>query len=625
MRELTKDDVTDADVEAVEEAVGMGCGAWDCVSARKIIAAAWNRRSAVLSLVDASPAPQQTPVAPSGVVHELKTWSQYFGAVLDGSKTFEARFDDREFEVGDVLHLREWNPETEAYTGRETRRTVSYKLSGGEFVRDSYCILGLRPVSVPPEAASEPVEKVLRDTETYRAMLAQDRYPANFREQAKGVEGVVLPLGSTEAVTRLLRDLVAWGFGMGQAQPESSELLSWHERADATTAKLREHFAASQAENLLLGLHKIVADLAPYFDKPLTEESMPRWLALDSAQKTVAQYFAASQGEAERGGAAVAPEILEQVNAERIAGMLSTLDFRPAERHPSECVPMAKAVLAEITKNLPLYARSAGEGTPAPSEVPTDPKLGVEAGESTDVATWDSHHCDWCSLEVRDLFATAYNAAGSIEHFLGGSEDRSRVARKVGQLRRALAPSPAPQQTPVAWPTRKELCDAVQRCVDEATETARDGDPEGPVVSVEAAEAFAKMLDVIYASPASVPESEDGPIAEIAAERARQKSVEGWTEAHDDDHAEGELARAAACYAMVPPQAVARGEGEGLKRLAFDPPTGWPWDADFWHPCPNNRRRELIKAGALIVAEIERLDRIDAALHSTADKGDGNG
>ena len=85
--------------------------------------------------------------------HELKTWPEYFGAVLDGSKTFEARFDDREFEVGDTLHLREWDPETEAYTGREMRRTVSYKLSGGEFVRDSYCILGLRPVSVPQEAA----------------------------------------------------------------------------------------------------------------------------------------------------------------------------------------------------------------------------------------------------------------------------------------------------------------------------------------------------------------------------------------------------------------------------------------------------------------------------------------
>lgn len=49
----------------------------------------------------------------------------------------------------------------------------------------------------------------------------------------------------------------------------------------------------TRAENLLLGLHKIVSDLAPYFDKPLTDEAMPRWLALDSAQKAVAQYFAA--------------------------------------------------------------------------------------------------------------------------------------------------------------------------------------------------------------------------------------------------------------------------------------------------------------------------------------------
>lgn len=96
---------------------------------------------------------------------------------------------------------------------------------------------------------------------------------------------------------------------------------------------------------------------------------------------------------------------------------------------------------------------------------------------------------------------------------------------------------------------------------------------------------------------------------DLLAERERQKSVEGWTEAHDDEHKDGELARAAACYAMVPPSVVVREQGEGLKRLNFDPPSGWPWDEDFWHPSPNNRRRELVKAGALILAEIERLDR----------------
>jgi hypothetical protein len=93
----------------------------------------------------------------------LKTWPEYFAAVLDGSKTFEARFDDREFEVGDELHLREWNPETREYTGRATRRTVSYKLNGGEFVREGYCILGLRLVDgVPAGEATRPIAYAIR-------------------------------------------------------------------------------------------------------------------------------------------------------------------------------------------------------------------------------------------------------------------------------------------------------------------------------------------------------------------------------------------------------------------------------------------------------------------------------
>ena len=135
----------------------------------------------------------------------------------------------------------------ECFTSRRGKLFADFSL-GGEFTRGVAARLERPAVSVPPEAEREALEKVLRDTETYKAMLAQDRYPANFGEQAKGVEGVVLPLGSTEAVTRLLRDLMAWSFGMGQAQPESSEMLSWHERAEATTAKLREHFAASQGE-----------------------------------------------------------------------------------------------------------------------------------------------------------------------------------------------------------------------------------------------------------------------------------------------------------------------------------------------------------------------------------------
>lgn len=85
-------------------------------------------------------------------------------------------------------------------------------------------------------------------------------------------------------------------------------------------------------------------------------------------------------------------------------------------------------------------------------------------------------------------------------------------------------------------------------------------------------------------------------IDEIAAERDRQINREGWTATHDDnEHRPGDLANAAACYA-------ASGEHlPSVKRLLW--PFGWNW----WKP--KTRRRDLIRAGALIVAEIERMDR----------------
>ncbi len=85
-------------------------------------------------------------------------------------------------------------------------------------------------------------------------------------------------------------------------------------------------------------------------------------------------------------------------------------------------------------------------------------------------------------------------------------------------------------------------------------------------------------------------------IDEIAAERKRQIDAEGWTPEHDDEHDEGELAIAASCYASpVFPE-------------GWQVPFAWPWDRKWWKP--KSRRRDLIRAAALIVAEIERLDRI---------------
>lgn len=90
-------------------------------------------------------------------------------------------------------------------------------------------------------------------------------------------------------------------------------------------------------------------------------------------------------------------------------------------------------------------------------------------------------------------------------------------------------------------------------------------------------------------------------LAAIAVERRRQIETEGWTTAHDDQHTGGELAQAAACYAF---EAAAHDD----ERDPRNPPGGmWPWAPEWWKP--TYRRRDLVKASALLVAEIERLDR----------------
>lgn len=89
---------------------------------------------------------------------------------------------------------------------------------------------------------------------------------------------------------------------------------------------------------------------------------------------------------------------------------------------------------------------------------------------------------------------------------------------------------------------------------------------------------------------------------DVLAERRRQIEAEGWTPAHDDAHEDGELASAAAAYAVY------RSMMDPIVLMGDDIIAQlWPWDFSWWKP--NNPRRDLVKAAALILAEIERLDR----------------
>lgn len=64
------------------------------------------------------------------MTHELKCWPEFFAATANGMKTAELRREDRGFAPWDTLRLREWDPATGEYTGRELEATVTHVLRG---------------------------------------------------------------------------------------------------------------------------------------------------------------------------------------------------------------------------------------------------------------------------------------------------------------------------------------------------------------------------------------------------------------------------------------------------------------------------------------------------------------
>lgn len=101
---------------------------------------------------------------------------------------------------------------------------------------------------------------------------------------------------------------------------------------------------------------------------------------------------------------------------------------------------------------------------------------------------------------------------------------------------------------------------------------------------------------------------------DVLKERLRQVSAEGWTSDHDDEHTDGSLADAAACYAAT----TRVFKAEEYAGRGHEPYTTyedlWPqsWGDRWWRP-KKARRRKLVVAAALLIAEIERLDRLAGA------------
>jgi hypothetical protein len=138
-----------------------------------------------------------------------------------------------------------------------------------------------------------------------------------------------------------------------------------------------------------------------------------------------------------------------------------------------------------------------------------------------------------------------------------------------------------------------------------------------PVDESDTPREIAEEIFKLYTSPPKA-----APLTEAAtsvlAERQRQISVEGWTPEHDDEHDGGELSAAASAHTLCAADQLhpfSQGDGDYVNV----PPAVWPWAAEGWRP--SSPRRMLVKAGALILAEIERIDRANGITPATVEKG----
>lgn len=102
-------------------------------------------------------------------------------------------------------------------------------------------------------------------------------------------------------------------------------------------------------------------------------------------------------------------------------------------------------------------------------------------------------------------------------------------------------------------------------------------------------------LCVLAAQRAMAEGAPDGAVA-MVAERERQLNAEGWAPEHDDQHAPGELAAAGVCYALA--------HAAGIPEDPARTPAAWPWDTEWWKP--KDMRADLVRAGALLAAELDR-------------------
>ena len=141
----------------------------------------------------------------TGRTHRIKVWPEFFAALLDGTKTFEVRRDDRGYAVGDVLVLQEWDPHyftntrNGSYTDQEMEVLITYKLPGGRFGLDpNWCVLGFGPFDPEPDddAVTTMNRGMLEVLKRFVEMLGA--YSAQSPEEKRLVDDGRVAIGNAE-------------------------------------------------------------------------------------------------------------------------------------------------------------------------------------------------------------------------------------------------------------------------------------------------------------------------------------------------------------------------------------------------------------------------------------------
>jgi len=120
----------------------------------------------------------------TGRVHDIKTWPIAFRAVRDGLKPWELRKNDRDFKVGDLLCLHEFNPDADVYTGQRLTQQVRWILDGGFGLPKGYIIMTLDQPFLPNPSTPESAETVTEKSDPAWRDVEPDKWPQHFPHDA---------------------------------------------------------------------------------------------------------------------------------------------------------------------------------------------------------------------------------------------------------------------------------------------------------------------------------------------------------------------------------------------------------------------------------------------------------